>query len=162
MKVSIKKGLIIFVLITGCVSTKLANTVNPVTGEVKLKVLKKTAWFSKEFKSYKTDNITLDSFTLKKCKVTIIGGNWCSDTRQQLPRFIKIIEKCGYDKNTLKIIFVDRKKKCSNCIDSIANFKVKFIPVFIFYNQKGEEIGRITESPQKTLEADIIEILKKY
>ena len=75
--------------------------------------------------------------------------------------FIKIIEKAGYNKKSLKIIFVDRKKKCHYCKDSIGNYKITFIPVFIIYNKNDEEKGRITESPTKSIEADILNILRK-
>ena len=152
-------GLLIF--ISACSKQNLKNIEKPATGNISLSNLKKTAWFDNEYRNYKTDNTLIDSINLRDYKITIIGGNWCSDTRLQLPRFIKIIEKAGYDKKTMKIIFVDRKKKCPDCKDSIAKYKVTFIPVFILYNNNGEEKGRITESPSKSLEADILNILRK-
>ncbi|MCC6721903.1 MAG: thioredoxin family protein [Bacteroidia bacterium] len=151
----------IYILVSSCSTTKLGNTEFPVCGIISLRDLKKTDWFKTEYEKYKTDTSFKEFINLKNYNITIIGGNWCSDTRLQLPRFIKVIEECGYNKNSLKILFVDRKKQCENCKDSIEKYKITFIPLFIISDKFGDEKGRITESPQKSIESDILSIVKR-
>lgn len=90
--------------------------------------------------------------------VVVILGTWCSDTREQLPRFIKITETLGDPFQEFVMIGVDRDKKAGDL--DISRYKVEKVPVFIF--MRGDsEIGRITETPSVTLEADMLNILKQ-
>lgn len=117
-------------------------------------------WFESEFNNYEPDSLVIEK--LKKIEIKpdiiIIMGTWCSDSKREVPRFYKIIKLISYDESKIKLICVDRKKEVTN-ID-ISNYKIKYVPTFIFIKDE-EEVGRIIESPKQRLEEDLLEILLK-
>ncbi len=95
---------------------------------------------------------------LEGVTITIVLGTWCGDSREQLPRFFKVLDEIGYPSESLIIMGTDGHKKVPGM--DISGYSIIRVPTFIFqYN--GKEIGRITETPMKTLEADLLDILKK-
>lgn len=116
------------------------------------------SWFNSEYSNYEVDIETLkpviDMFEGKVIK--IILGTWCSDSRREVPRFLKILNYVGYPEDKVLIVGVDRDKKgFTNEVDGL---EIDFVPTFIIY-ESGKEIGRIIESPIETLEKDLVEIL---
>ena len=117
-------------------------------------------WFKKEYRSYKPDKETLSKINnnqLSELEIKIVMATWCGDSRREVPRFYKILDKLKFDENRLSLLCVNTSKKTES-ID-ISNLHIKLVPTFIFYKD-GIEIGRIIETPQKTLEKDFMEILK--
>jgi thiol-disulfide isomerase/thioredoxin len=84
-------------------------------------------------------------------------GSWCSDSRREVPRFYKILDRLKFDQNKLTLFCVDRSKKDS--ADDTSKLNIESVPTFIFY-RKEKEIGRIIESPKETLEKDIQKIVE--
>lgn len=110
---------------------------------------------------YKVDSAALKELgeALKGTKITIVLGTWCDDSKFQVPRFLKIIDQLNLPTEKLTFIAVDGLKKAENGL--IDNMNIEHVPTFIFSNKKGEEIGRIVESPKETLEKDILKLTAK-
>jgi hypothetical protein len=85
-----------------------------------------------------------------------VFGSWCSDSREQLPRFFRVLDAAGYPSERLMLLAVDRSKTAHG-IDA-SRLRIERVPTFIFYHN-GRELGRIVETPLETLEADIAAIL---
>jgi thiol-disulfide isomerase/thioredoxin len=83
-------------------------------------------------------------------------GTWCSDSRREVPRFLRILDELNFNNELLTINYVDRKKESPE--GDISSLDIKYVPTFIFY-KGGKEIGRIIETPQITLESDFKNIL---
>ncbi len=117
-------------------------------------------YFETQYTAYKPSDALLNKLRKKinKTQITIVFGSWCSDSEIQVPRFYKILDKVGYNEKNLTLIAVDRSMNA--LIVDVKDLNLKKIPLFIIY-ENGEELGRITESPKKTLEKDLLEILKK-
>lgn len=115
-------------------------------------------WFKSEYENYEPKDTLIKKLNLKDVQIVIVMGTWCSDTRKQLPRFMKILEHVSFDMENLTMFAVDRKKKAEE-ID-IDYYVIELVPTFIFY-KNDSELGRIIESPKASLEADIVEILKQ-
>lgn len=116
-------------------------------------------WFNSGYKMYHPDSLTVNDIkqNLDGVTVTVILGTWCSDSREQVPNFFKIMDEANYPENKITMICVDRdKKSTSGEADSL---KIELVPTFIFY-RNSKELGRIEESPKQTLEEDINTILK--
>jgi thiol-disulfide isomerase/thioredoxin len=117
-------------------------------------------YFVTQYDAYKPSRKIVEKIKEKidKTKIVIIFGSWCSDSKIQVPRFYKILDKSGYNENDVTLIAVDRSKRAMTT--DISKYEVTRIPVFIVF-QNGKELGRIVESPKKTLEKDLLKILKK-
>ncbi len=95
---------------------------------------------------------------LERVEVKIVFGSWCHDSKIQLPRFIKVLDLAGYDERDLMIIGVDSNKNA--LLMNIEDLDIKRVPTFIIM-QNGVELGRIIESPVKSLERDLWKIVRK-
>jgi thiol-disulfide isomerase/thioredoxin len=118
-----------------------------------------SGWFKSEYKMYIPDSITVREieYNLNDVKTTIIMGTWCSDSREQVPHFFKVMDEAGYPENDITIICVNHDKKDSS--GSVDSLNIELVPTFIFYRD-GKEIGRIIETPLKTMEEDLYTVLK--
>jgi thiol-disulfide isomerase/thioredoxin len=117
-------------------------------------------WFNSEYEIYKPDSASLNQLQplLEKIEISAIIGTWCSDSRREFPRFLKILDQTGFHQENLTIIAVNEDKKIpgSNIPEK---YDLQLVPTFIFYRD-GSELGRIQESPEETLEKDIVKILQ--
>lgn len=112
-----------------------------------------------EFKYYTPDSQIIEQLkpVLKKISFKIVMGSWCGDSREQIPRFIKILDLSEYNTRKIDIISLDHYFKLEGF--DIKKFDIKKLPTLIVYRKK-KEIGRIIETPVETLEKDLIKILK--
>ncbi len=118
------------------------------------------SYFNSQYELYEPVNglVKKISEKIQNVEVKIVFGSWCHDSKVQLPRFIKILDQAGYDERDLTIIGVDSKK--SALVMNIEDLKIERVPTFIL-SQNGVELGRIIESPKKTLEKDLWKIVRK-
>ena len=113
-------------------------------------------WFEKGYNDYQVDSLTLDSINNKDFTMTIVMGTWCPDSRREVPRMLKILDKMQIPDSNVSIICVDHDKKAGK--ENISSLNIQRIPTFIVYIN-GKEKGRIVEHPKKNLERDLMDIL---
>ncbi len=89
-------------------------------------------------------------------RVEVILGTWCGDSRDQVPKFLKIWDILG--RNRLPATFLGVERSREERPASLAGKKIERIPTFIVYGKDGE-IGRIVETPKLTFEEDLAAIL---
>ncbi len=114
-------------------------------------------WYNHEYNNYKVDTNTVLNFVkeISDKKIKIVLGTWCSDSKREVPRFIKILDSINFPSSQLEIIGVDRSKK--GIANEVDDLDIEFVPTIIVY-ENDEEIGRIIESPYESLEIDLIEM----
>lgn len=117
-------------------------------------------YFTSQYETYLPKEAVIKKLTEKitKVKITIVFATWCSDSRLQLGRFYKILEQMGYNTKNITLIGVNSDKNALSV--NVENFNIELVPTFIIY-QKDNELGRIVESPNKSLEEDLWKIVKK-
>jgi len=115
-------------------------------------------WYQPEFDEYIVDSITISkvSHLINEINFTVILGTWCDDSHREVPRLIKILKYAGFNFDKLNLFAVDHDKKAG--IENFEAYNVTFVPTIILFD-KDEEIGRIIESPEASLEKDIVKIL---
>jgi thiol-disulfide isomerase/thioredoxin len=117
-------------------------------------------YYDSEYNSYIPDSATIKNLkkilSTKNIKVTIVMGTWCGDSQEQVPRFYKIIDVLNFSEKNIMLYCVDRTKRTDN--GETDNLSITLIPTFIFYKD-GKEIGRIIESPKKSMEKDMLGII---
>jgi len=111
------------------------------------------------YDAYKPDPeaIKILSNNKKNIRVEIYFGTWCSDSRRDVPAFLKIVDMTRYiPKENISLFALDRNKKMPGEGESGKN--IERVATFIFYSGD-KEIGRIVEFPDDTLEKDMVMIL---
>ena len=120
------------------------------------------SWFEPEYQSYQVDDSTLlatDLDFLFTCNITVVLGTWCSDSQREIPRLYKILDYLAFPEDNLKLICIDRLKNAEGT--EVADLNVQLVPTIIFY-QGDIEMGRIIETPEVSLEADMARIIGQY
>jgi len=116
-------------------------------------------YFNSQYELYSISDKTISKLKEKMgdVAVTIVLGTWCGDSKIQVPRFIKILDAINYPADHLNMIAVDARKE--GLVVDIKPFDIERVPTFIFY-RNGNEIGRIIETPKKSLEKDLMKIIR--
>lgn len=140
-------------------------------GQITREALKQSefnSWYSDEYNSYVPDRSVINKVKnkIKHYNIEIYLGTWCSDTHEQLPRFLKILDEANYPQRKLKLYALNRKKE-SFYGEQNQKYIIN-IPTFILYKSNNNpkrrdvEIGRIVESPKESLELDLYNIINSY
>jgi len=91
-------------------------------------------------------------------KIDVYLGLWCPDSRNNVPPFIKILDRLG---TGVTVRYFNVPRKASKDIKYyVEELKVDRVPTFIFYRD-AKEIGRIVENPKTGLIEDFMEIVLK-
>ncbi|RLI55128.1 MAG: hypothetical protein DRO87_07030 [Candidatus Thorarchaeota archaeon] len=121
------------------------------------------------YNEYKIDMSVVEELRdlMKGMKVIIFSAPWCGDCKRAMPVMLHLEEMLGLDTmvfGTIKTAPLDPDKQWAvpPSPPEINEWGVKAIPWFIFYNEKGKEVGILIEKPRvkATLEAEILHVLK--
>ncbi|MHC1776187.1 MAG: thioredoxin family protein [Lentimicrobium sp.] len=118
------------------------------------------SWFNDNYTAYNPDAEIISQIRAHSGHypyIFIVLASWCSDSREQVPHFLKFLDQLTYSPEQVFMVAVDRDKKAGNFC--IGDFNVTLVPTFIM-TVDGEETGRIIETPVATLEQDFLNILK--
>jgi hypothetical protein len=91
-------------------------------------------------------------------RIDVYLGLWCSDSRRNVPQFIKIIDLLGAA-GAVRYFSLPRKADKEQKY-FIEETNVERVPTFIFYRDD-KEIGRIVENPQTGMLEDFMDIVFK-
>lgn len=95
-----------------------------------------------------------------KYGLVVAMGTWCSDSREQVPRLLKIHEALGKESpfSQITLLGVDRSKKVVP-VGAFPFGPVERVPTIVV-TFGGAEVGRVVETPlAPTLEEDLVRIL---
>ncbi len=120
------------------------------------------SWFQKNYDSYEPNKEIVDQLAKKinSFEIKIFLGTWCGDSKREVPKFYSILEDCKFPIDQLTMIAVSNKASVykQSPENEEMGLNIHRVPTFIFY-KNGIEINRIVESPQRSLEKDILEII---
>ena len=120
-----------------------------------------SAWSVKGFDDYQFNSDAVNQLleiNNDNLSIKIVMGTWCSDSRREVPRFMRILNIWQFPSTRLTIYGVDKEKQCP--VGDFDKFKIERVPTFILY-KNNVEVGRIIETPKTSLEQDMVNILTK-
>jgi hypothetical protein len=155
-----KRFLIAAALLTLAASSGLrAQEEKILTGPITVAdLLDLPGWFGEEYLGYQPVAMYLDRIPdlLSDVDIICVLGTWCSDSRREVPRMIRILQSKNLPPEKMRMIGVDREKRSPN--GEAAQYGVERVPTFIFI-RGGQELGRIVETPLASLEKDMLGII---
>jgi dipeptidyl aminopeptidase/acylaminoacyl peptidase len=125
-----------------------------------------------EFFDYEPDPALIGAIAdhIQDVEITVLLGTWCSDSRREIPRLWKILDQIGYPADEVMLYAVGSSRFTSDMpipeelLEWSTRIKERYgverVATIILY-RKGEEIGRIVETPETTLEGDLLGIISK-
>ncbi|MBS3913303.1 MAG: hypothetical protein KG003_02300 [Bacteroidetes bacterium] len=119
-----------------------------------------SAEFNSSFIQYHPDKKTIHKLRrrISGVSIKVVGGNWCSDTRRELPKLCKVLYYSGLSADSLEYYRVDRDKKAIYPDFATGWTKAPIPDIAIYRN--GKVIGHIFEVTRKSMEEDLLKILK--
>ena len=117
-------------------------------------------WFTPGYSSYQPETTTvlqLINAMAPEYSYVIVMGTWCSDSKREVPRMMKVLDEAGVPASHIEIYAVDREKKARHT--PVNDLHIDRVPTLIVYNMEQNELGRIIESPTKSIEEDLLDII---
>lgn len=147
--------------LVGCCSCSSEREERPlITGRIDKSILANPAnpWFAEGYNGYtvKEEVVQFIGQNKDSVHIKVFMGSWCSDCRREMPHFYKIVEMANF--TDFEVFQLDRKKQSADGTE--LQYDIRRVPTFVFL-KAGNEIGRIVETPEKTLEEDIAGFLAK-
>jgi thiol-disulfide isomerase/thioredoxin len=124
-----------------------------------------SAWYGKNFATYEPNTQIVEA--LKKANpakytMKIFFGSWCGDSKRELPKMTKVLEKLSFPQKNFTLIGVDDSTEVykQSPQRQEAGMNIFRVPTFIVY-ENGKEVGRIVEYPTETMERDLLKMFSK-
>ncbi len=125
-----------------------------------------------EYHGYEPDGELLEELEKRigDVRITVVLGSWCSDSRQEIPRLWKLLETLNFPVHEIEMYgvgssrFTDEMPFPPGVLDWSTDLKSRYgveRVATIIISRQGVEIGRIIEAPMKSLEIDLLEILRR-
>lgn len=165
MRVFVMKWRLWCVVFCAFVVASCAGTVGKKTAAIELGWVDRSVLNQPEHHQFKTryDTAAIDQDITELMQSVNSGvdflvflGTWCPDSRREVPHFLKITDRCGIESSRVRLYGLDRSKKSADGLTD--QYHIEFVPTFVFL-KNGTEVGRITEKPHGSLEADMFAIL---
>jgi hypothetical protein len=118
-----------------------------------------STWYLTGYDDYKYNPEAVNKLEwIDKSGITIkiVMGTWCSDSRREVPEFMRIIDASKFPADKIQLIGVDNQKNPS--VENWGSLNIQRVPTFIIY-KNNIEAGRIIENPTTSLEQDMLNIL---
>jgi tetratricopeptide (TPR) repeat protein len=171
MKKMIWVALATIAVCCACRSTRVTNTaaVQPglLLGQHPVRALLDTPyanWFQKEYNTYAISDTSAARLAsaMKQKRLVIFYGTWCGDSRREVPRLYKLLDRCGVSTKQVTLVAVNNEDsvyKQSPGGEEIG-LNIHRVPTLLVYDQQ-MEIGRIVETPIVSWEDDLKRILTR-
>lgn len=116
-------------------------------------------WFPLGYDLFSFDDGESYRVILKAAPFEVMAfvGTWCPDCQDHLPGFVRIMDSVRATER-LRIYALDRAKTYPGGEELIERLAIRRLPTFVFM-RGGKEIGRITETPERSLLADTARIV---
>ncbi len=136
-------------------------------GEFQKEDLKKkpfATWFEPRYEKFSPEDSAMETIenNIKDYEIKVLMGTWCADSKREVPKLLKILDKSDFNYENLNMVAVDYNKTTPSKIED--ELAVHRVPTIIFY-KNGEEVNRFVEYSQgESIEEDIAKIVsgKKY
>ncbi len=116
-------------------------------------------WFAEDYIRYRPVPVYVDEIPqyIDDVQIVCVLGTWCSDSKREVPRMIRILQTNNIDPAKMTMIGVDKERRSPG--NEAEKYNIEKVPTFIFL-KNGEEMGRIVETPIGSLEKDMLGIIQ--
>ncbi|CAL65398.1 TlpA family protein disulfide reductase [Christiangramia forsetii] len=120
-----------------------------------------STWFESKYEEFTPDAESMETISenIGDYQIKLLMGTWCGDSKREVPKMLKILDKAGYNYKNLEMVAVDYDKTTPSKIEE--ELDVHHVPTIIFY-KNGKEVNRFVEYAQEeSIEEDIAKIVSK-
>ncbi|MEL7001434.1 MAG: hypothetical protein AAFN93_01735, partial [Bacteroidota bacterium] len=145
-----------------------ANGNTHLAGPFALEILEQdtlyNGWYDESYQSFQVSEKDVSwKAELEDISVEIYLGTWCGDSKNWVPKFVKLWDSLGLAQNQLHFTALyngdEKYKQGPNHEEE--GLRIHRVPTFIF-KRDGAEFARIVETPRNDLETDLAQIALGY
>jgi hypothetical protein len=116
-------------------------------------------WFKAGSAGYTPDapSVAYLKKNLPTYELVVFMGTWCDDSHNLVPKLYKVLQQANYPMSQYTMFGVDRQKTTKN--SEHLKYKITLVPTIIVLKDH-KEVGRITETIDKSVEEDLVKIVK--
>jgi hypothetical protein len=123
-------------------------------------------WFTENYDSYTPNPAVAERLkeeNLKDIRITIFFGTWCSDSKREVPKFIKLMETISLLPDQCTLIAIGNYEPMYRSAPGHEETgkHIYRVPTFII-TREDNELGRIVEFPATSLERDLLDIVREF
>lgn len=118
-------------------------------------------WYTSGYEHYEPlldTIISLKEYLADEYQYIIVLGSWCPDSRREVPAMVKVLNLAGVEMSSVRFIGVDHRKQAP--VVFLEELQIEKVPTLIVFKGE-EEKGRIVETPEVSIEDDLLQILIK-
>jgi tetratricopeptide (TPR) repeat protein len=121
-------------------------------------------WYVREHDAYVPRTETLAALresSLPTYELTVFFGTWCGDSRREVPRLVKLLERLELPADRLTLVAVDNEVQAHKRSPGgeERGREIYRVPTIIV-SRDGREVTRIVEHPSRSLERDLLAIVE--
>jgi len=116
-------------------------------------------WFSPNYKEFTPDSeaMAIINENIDDYKIKVLMGTWCGDSKREVPKLLKILDKTDFNYKNIEMVAVDYNKTTPSKIEE--ELDVHHVPTIIFY-KNNKEVNRFVEYSQgESIEGDLAKIV---
>jgi len=116
-------------------------------------------WFTPAYENYTPNTSEMNTINenINDYEIKVLMGTWCGDSKREVPKLLKILDKADFNYENLEMVAVDYDKTTPSKIEE--ELDVHHVPTIIFY-RNGKEINRFVEYSQgESIEDDLSKIV---
>lgn len=115
-------------------------------------------WLPAGYEEYTPDERSVSYLRdhLGAYSMVVFLGTWCSDSHFMIPKLEKVLRMANYPSGSLTMYGVNRDKQTGTGEDE--TYHIVNVPTIILFRD-GNEAGRIVESVQASVEADLCKLI---
>lgn len=154
----------LLIVVSGFVSAAYAQSI--LVGRIVRADMQKTPyveWFDRQYSGYQPASAVVDKLKAPLATVSVEAyfGTWCGDSRRQIPRLLRLLDALGFDEARLTMTGLsDRSMEFKKAPGNPEAKRLIHRTPTIVVLRDGAEIGRIVETPETSLEADLLAIVE--
>jgi thiol-disulfide isomerase/thioredoxin len=95
---------------------------------------------------------------LPQYQLVVFMGTWCDDSHYLVPKLEKVLQLISYPMQQYTMYGVDREKKTQTMAHE--KYNITLVPTIILFSGQ-QEVARITESVNTSIEADLATLIRK-
>ncbi len=117
-------------------------------------------WWKRSTEGYTPDPnaIAYLKSALPAFTIVTIMGTWCDDSQNLVPKLAKVLSASGFPMERFAMFGVDRAKETGGIESKV--YAVKRVPTIVVF-KNNNEVGRIVESVNRSVELDLAQIVQK-
>lgn len=133
-------------------------------GPVEWSELEELSGWQEEYDATEPDQAALERLgsAVESYRIVTVLGSWCHDSRREVPRLVKILDRLETPVFSHEMIGVDRTRRIDD--PEVAAFAgvertVDLVATIVVFDSAGVELGRVVETAEKPIEELLVEFI---